>query len=231
MHQYCGHIINAALASQLLKNGETFLFVHGNVVTLVTQLWLTRGHSTNPKYRYVPDGRIWAGSGSTIKPVRGPHVFHTMKIGISEDKCGNSKKGQNVTNCPPNGWRALFCKNTNLNSCTAQLGANPLEQGVALIKIGFWGGHIVQGFCAGTNLKIFVCIQNAFFLHLAKFCILNFWNACFCSLISFWDVRDFRPDFGVVSNLKIFVCIKDAFSLHFANFVLLASGMPLFVVQ
>ena len=51
-----------------------------------------------------------AGSGSTIKPVWGPHVFHTMKIGISEDKCGNSKKGQNVTNSPPNGWRALFVK-------------------------------------------------------------------------------------------------------------------------
>ena len=67
-----------------------------------------------------------AGSGSTTKPLRGPHEFHTMKIGISEDKCGNSKKGQNVTNCPPHGSRALSCKNTNLNLCTGQLGANPL---------------------------------------------------------------------------------------------------------
>ena len=119
-----------------------------------------------------------AGSGSTIKPVRGPHVFHTMKIGISEDKCGNSKKGQNVTNCPPHGSRALSCKNT-----------------------------IVQGFCACTNFKVFVCVKDAFFLHFAKFCVLIFWNACFCSLIAFWVVHDFRPNLGAFEQFEnICVC-------------------------
>ena len=36
-----------------------------------------------------------AGSGSTTKSVRGPHVFHTMKIGISEEKCGHNEKAKN----------------------------------------------------------------------------------------------------------------------------------------
>ena len=42
------------------------------------------------------------------------------------------------------------------------------------------------------------CLLSAF----SSFCLLNFWNAWFCSLISFWPVRDFRPDFWAVSNLE-----------------------------
>ena len=60
----------------------------------------------------------------------------------------------------------------------------------------------MQGFCVCTNLKILVRIKDAFFLHFAKFCVLNFWNACFCSSIAFWLVRDFRPDFWAVSDLE-----------------------------
>ena len=65
----------------------------------------------------------------------------------------------------------------------------------------FWG-HIVQRLCACTNLKIFVCIKNAIFVHFAKFCVPSLWNACFCSLIALGGVRDFRPAFWAVSNLE-----------------------------
>ena len=119
-------------------------------------------------------------------------------------------KGQNVTSCPPHGARALFCRNTNLNLCTGLLGANPLWQGVALVKIGFLGGRIVQGFCACTNLKISV-YRKCLLLHFAKLCALIFWNACFGSLIAFWAVRDFRRDFWAVSNLEaiwLFSCCQ-----------------------
>ena len=40
-----------------------------------------------------------------------------------------------------------------------------------------------------------ICVQkldSAF----AKYCVLIFWNACFCSLMAFWAVPAFRPDFG-----------------------------------
>ena len=58
----------------------------------------------------------------------------------------------------PHGPRGLFCSNTHLNLCTGQLGAKPLRQGVALIKIGQHPVvHIVQALFACTNLKIFVC--------------------------------------------------------------------------
>ena len=68
-----------------------------------------------------------------------------------------------------------------------------------------------QGFCACTNLKIFVCIKNAFFLHFAKFCVLIFWNACFCSLIAILGCAKFsarflsREQFG--GNLVTFLWV------------------------
>ena len=49
------------------------------------------------------------------------------------------------------------------------------------------------------NISVY---KIAFFLHFAKFCVFIFWNVCFCRLIAFWPVRDFRPDFWAVSNLE-----------------------------
>ena len=65
---------------------------------------------------------------------------------------------------------------------------------------------LCQRSCRCTNLKRFVCIKMAFCIHFAKFCVFIFWNACFCSLIAFWDVRNFRPDFWAVSNLVAIWC-------------------------
>ena len=186
-------------------------------------------------YIYMPDGRVSSKNG----PVRGPpksrfgdRAFSHYKKDISEEKCGNSKKGQKLQIAPTRP-RALFCRNTHLNLCTGHLAAKPLWQGVALIKIGFFEVHIVQGLFACTNLKIFVCVCviNAFCLHFAKFCVLIFWNACFCSLTAFWAVRDFRPDFWPVSNLKIFVCVSKMPSFCILpNLAILSFGMPVFVV-
>ena len=97
--------------------------------------------------------------GVHLKAGSGTAPFRTVKIGISEQKCGNSKKDQKSQIAPPPEPRALFCRNTHLNLCTGHLAAeNPLLQCVALIKIGFFEAHIVQGLFECTNLKIFVCV-------------------------------------------------------------------------
>ena len=52
-----------------------------------------------------------------------------------------------------------------------------------------------------------ICVCKKFFVHFAKFCVLIFWNACLCSLIAFWVVRDFGPIFGPGTTLNICVCV------------------------
>ena len=61
------------------------------------------------------------------------------------------------------------------------------------------------------------CLPSAF---CTNFCVLIFWNACFCSLIAFWPVRDFRPEFRPVSNLEA-ICFF--FGLSARLFLLLPS--------
>ena len=115
-------------------------------------------------YIYMPDGCWGDRASSKNGPVRGPpksrfgdHAFSHYKIGISEEKGGRSKKGQKSQIAPPMGQEVCFVEtHTHLNLCTGQLGAKPLRQGVALIKIRFFEFHFVQGLFACTSLKTFV---------------------------------------------------------------------------
>ena len=50
---------------------------------------------------------------------------------------------------------------------------DPVRQGVALIKIGFFEVTLCQGSCRCTNLKIFVCIKIAFCIYFANFVFLS----------------------------------------------------------
>ena len=95
--------------------------------------------------------------GVLLKAGSGTTRFRTIKIGISEEKYCRSKKGPKITNCTPHGPRGLLCRNTHLNLCTGQLGAKPLRQGVALVKVGFFEVHIVQWLFACTNLE-YICV-------------------------------------------------------------------------
>ena len=62
----------------------------------------------------------------------------------------------------------------------------------------------ILGSCA--ILKIFVCIKDAFSLHFAKFRVVSFWNACFCSSIAFWLVVAVAVVAVVVWSLLVFCC-------------------------
>ena len=46
--------------------------------------------------------------GAHLKAGSGPHVFHTIKMGISEENCGDSEIGKKVANRSPHGARTLF---------------------------------------------------------------------------------------------------------------------------
>ena len=52
-----------------------------------------------------------------------------------------------------------------------------------------------------------MCIKDAFSLHFAKFCVVSFWNACFCSSIAFWLVVTVAVVGVVVWSLLVFCCV------------------------
>ena len=116
------------------------------------------------------------------------------------------EKGQMSQIAPPEP-RALFCRNTHLNLCTGHLAAKPLWLGVALIRIGFFEAHIVQGLFACTNWK-YVCVK------MPSFCIFQnfvFWSSeCLflrCARFSARFVT--REQFGNICVLKnaFFLCV------------------------
>ena len=92
-------------------------------------------------YIYMPDD-CWGDCVSKNGPVRGSpqsrfgdHAFSHYEKRHFRGKVWSQEKRPKTTNCTPNGPRGLFRRNTHLNLCTGQLGAKPLRQGVALIKI------------------------------------------------------------------------------------------------
>ena len=151
-------------------------------------------HTYMHTYTFLLDGRIWAHVFSKNGPVGGPHLFHTVKIGISEEKCSDNKIDQNFLAKSQvallMGQKLCFVK-TN-----PWIGQGLVERDPSLTvcchyeNSGF-GRHIVQSFCASQN----ICPKHALCLHLAKFCVPSLWNACFCSLIVFRGTI-FGPIFG-----------------------------------
>ena len=141
------------------------------------------------------------------------------------------QKRPKITNCTPHGPRGLFCRNTHLNLCHGTVGCEASSTGCCPYKNRvFWRFTLCKG-CSHVPIwkYLCVCVKDAFFLHFAKLRALIFWNASFCSLVAFWAVRGFRPDFWPGSNLKIFVCVKNAFFLCFANCCVLVFWNALFL--
>ena len=134
-------------------------------VAKLMPLWRPKCGQTNasPAYICMPDGRMWdhffqktGWFGVHLRAGSGPTRVSHNKNKHFRGTVGRLRKRPKSHNCTPHGAKTLFCKNTNLNFCTGYLSAIPVWQGVALINIGFLKVTLCQGFCACTNLKIFV---------------------------------------------------------------------------
>ena len=115
-------------------------------------------------YIYIYTYGTVAGGGDRVssknRPVRGPpksrfrdHAFSHYKNMQFRGKVWSRQKRLKIINCTPHGPRGQFCRNTHLNLCTEQLGAKPLRQGAALIKIVLFEVHVVQGLFACSLLS------------------------------------------------------------------------------